>query len=117
MIKYLGNFLCKAFGIGPPINPTTKRSGEWPRVRKEHLAIEPACAVCGATESLNVHHVIPVHIDPTKELDKNNFITLCEGAHHLNCHLLFGHLQNWSSYNITVREDVKVWSQKISQRP
>jgi 5-methylcytosine-specific restriction endonuclease McrA len=83
------------------------RSPEWPAVAREHLLHEPACTVCGHEgEGLQVHHIKPFHLFPQLELDPNNLITLCEirGRDH---HLLLGHLDDWESYNLNVREDVK----------
>lgn len=86
------------------------RSGKWKTTRKKHLEKEPFCQVCGTNKKLNVHHKIPVSIDPEKENDENNLITLCE---HNNCHFLFGHLCNWSRYNVDVIADCKYWREKI----
>lgn len=36
-----------------------KRSSEWPEV--ERIFKHPGCAACGATTSLNVHHMFPFH--------------------------------------------------------
>ena len=70
------------------------RSDRWPTVRKNHLKEEPKCAWCGGTASLEVHHIIPFHLDISKELDDSNLITLCEttgGDPSGNCHLKHGH--------------------------
>ncbi|WP_019573376.1 HNH endonuclease [Curvibacter lanceolatus] len=94
------------------------RSSHWPTVRKQHLAMNPVCAVCGGTEKLDVHHIRPFHLHPDLELNPDNLITLCEalkgGA---NCHLLFGHLGNFKSFNTQVREDAKAWADKLKTRP
>jgi 5-methylcytosine-specific restriction endonuclease McrA len=85
----------------------TERSPLWPRVEKEHLLHEPSCAACGHRgKGLQVHHIKPFHLHPDLELDPGNLITLCEikGRDH---HLLLGHLDEWESYNVNVREDVK----------
>lgn len=100
-----------------PPKPMVKRSSAWPKVRAAHLKIQPTCQVCGGTDELNVHHIHPVHLHPDRELDETNLITLCEGSHHLNCHLLFGHFQSWYSYNENVVEDCKLWLEKITKRP
>jgi hypothetical protein len=92
------------------------RSGQWPRVRDEHLQREGCCQVCGGKSELNVHHIRPYHLFPKLELDPDNLITLCEGST-VNCHILFGHLLNWASYNRHVVEDAKEWRSKIIQRP
>lgn len=58
------------------------------------------------------HHVIPVHVDPSKELDGDNLITLCEGPS-FNCHLFFGHLRDWTNFNPNVRSDAEEWRKKL----
>lgn len=92
------------------------RSGKWPGVRAAHLKAHPTCEVCGAkgdhATPLQVHHVSPFHIHPELELDENNLITLCQQHH-----LLFGHLDSWKSWNKNVREDAKVWREKLTSRP
>lgn len=96
----------------------SKRSDKWPDVRKAHLKIQPHCALCGGHLKLQVHHIRPFHLHPELELEPTNLITLCEnkkgGA---NCHLLFGHLGNFSSFNVDVVKDSEQWSAKIKDRP
>lgn len=93
------------------------RSPHWESVRDAHLKEHPACEVCGHKKNLNVHHVIPFHIDASKELDPSNLITLGNKCPTGNHHLLFGHLGNWKSWNVNVREDAAAWKKKISERP
>ena len=96
----------------------TARSPKWPAARKAHLEKFPTCAVCGGKEKLEVHHIRPFHLHPDLELDPSNFITLCEsGGGGLNCHLAFGHLGSFKSYNADVETDALVWSHKIETRP
>ena len=107
------------------------RSPEWSRVEKEHLMHEPACVACGYRgQGVQVHHVKPFHLHPALELDPRNLITLCEikGREH---HLLIGHLDEWESYNVHVRDDVRhyhgksalqiradmVWQKAVVRRP
>lgn len=90
------------------------RSSKWPKVRDEHLKLDPVCNVCGGKEDLNVHHIVPFHIDKSKELDPNNLITLCNGN---GCHFAFGHLYNWSSYNSEVKTDTHNFKSKVTTRP
>lgn len=94
---------------------SSKRSPHWPTIRKMYLESNPLCECCGGSDSLQVHHKMPFHLDPELELDKNNLITLCEGS--TNCHLLFGHLKNFKSYNKNVLDDVLTWNKKIKERP
>lgn len=61
---------------------------------------------------------MPFHMDPSRELNLNNLITLCEeDTDGVNCHLLFGHLGNFKSLNTHVEVDTQVWAKKIADRP
>lgn len=77
------------------------RSGSWRRVRAEHLAKNPACIACGRTSDMEVHHVVPFHDDPSKELDPENIVSVCADP----CHFVFGHCLDWRASNPFVRED------------
>lgn len=90
-----------------------KRSGLWASVRAKHLEEHPCCAACGSCLKPEVHHIVPVHLDPDRELDPDNLITLCDKY----CHLIFGHLMNYKSYNKNVVEDAKVYYNRIKHRP
>jgi hypothetical protein len=79
---------------------------------------------------LQVHHIKPFHLHPNLELDPRNLITLCElpGRDH---HLLIGHLDEWESYNVNVRDGAKryhgksadqiranaTWQKEVAKRP
>jgi len=116
MLKYILRLLgWLLWGTSKPTF-TGKRSGKWPALRRAHLAREPLCRVCGGNQDCTPHHIVPVHIDPDRELDPNNLITLCEGKP-INCHLLFGHLKDWKSFNANVVEDCRVWADKLKKRP
>lgn len=92
------------------------RSPKWDEVRKSHLKESPTCKVCdtkgNVLNPLNVHHVRPFHLHPELELDDSNLITLCR-----RCHFLIGHLDNWSSWNVNVREDAEHIRNEIDLRP
>lgn len=97
---------------------TQARSPHWPSARKRHLELHPTCAVCGGKEKLDVHHIKPFHLHPDLELDPNNLVTLCEANKGgVNCHLHFGHLGNFKSFNVSVVTDAAHWNDKISHRP
>jgi len=80
----------------------TKRSPEWRGVEQAHLKQQDYCMYCGGQSNLQVHHVEPFHLDPSKELDPTNLITLCEKMGS-DCHLHIGHLGNWKNFNPQVR--------------
>jgi len=93
-----------------------KRSPQWPTVRKKHLEKNPMCAVCGVTKDVQVHHKKPFHLNPALELDQTNLISLCDENSH-DCHIIFGHLSDWSSFNADVQEDADRMREKIKTRP
>jgi hypothetical protein len=98
--------------------PAHKRSPHWAKVRKEHLKNNPTCALCGGSRKLEVHHVKPFHVHPELELDPENLLTLCEDkGDGVYCHLFFWHLGSYKSINVTVREDILIWKEKLKNRP
>lgn len=88
------------------------RSPLWKKLRDEHLKKFPTCAVCGNTQKVVPHHIVPFHVDPKLELDPHNLISLCEGDT-FNCHLFFGHFRKWTKYNPTVVQDSYEWNRRI----
>lgn len=94
----------------------SKRSDKWPAVREAHLKKEPVCQCCGEDKNLQCHHLKPFHLHPELELEDSNLITLCEFPSR-NCHILFGHLRNFKSFNVNCEKDVKIWREKVSKRP
>lgn len=91
----------------------TKRAVGWPKVRAEHLKKNPVCAACGSEKGLEVHHIKPFHQFPELELDPENLITLCNKS----CHLYFGHLKYFKSWNPDVISDSAKYYEKIKARP
>lgn len=91
----------------------SSRSYSWPKIRKQHLFKFPNCAACGRSKNLDVHHIIPVSVDPTKELDPNNLITLCSDP----CHFVFGHLMDYKSWNTDVIQDCRWYHKKLLNKP
>lgn len=94
------------------------RSPKWASVRKAFLKDNPVCALCGSTSTLEVHHKIPFHINPELELEPSNLITLCESSKGgVTCHLFFGHLGDYKSFNKTIDKDIKTWNKKLQTKP
>lgn len=81
------------------------RSPHWPAKRRLYLLGHPCCAVCGQPDHAQVHHIVPFHIDPSKELLESNFITLCEEKSDGNHHLKIGHRGDWKDFNPGVVAD------------
>lgn len=89
------------------------RSPKWKKIRADHISKSPYCAACGRSAKLEVHHIEPVHLSPDKELDPSNLITLCDSP----CHLIFGHLMDYKSWNPSVIQDCMVYYNKYKNRP
>lgn len=105
MLAYIGEFL---FGA-------KARDHRWPKFRAEFLKKHPTCAACGTTSKLDVHHIQPFHVYPHLELSEENCIVLCRTGG--SCHITFGHLQDWTSWNIHVREDAAQYLHRVQTRP
>lgn len=90
------------------------RSHLWDEVRDSHLALHPTCAACGGTESLQVHHIVPFHVEASRELDPSNLITLCMGER--DCHLHVGHGGAFRFYNPDVVRDALLASASFFRR-
>ena len=90
------------------------RNSRWSSVRKMFISMHPHCAVCGGLNKLEVHHIKSFHEHPDLELDFDNMIVLCEKY---GCHLRFGHLYSYKSWNENIVTDPKIWREKIANRP
>jgi len=93
-------------------NILSDRSSQWTSVRKEHLKKQSFCMCCGSKTKLEVHHIEPFHINPDRELDPTNLLTLCS-----KCHFVFGHLMDYNSWNPEVEIDSSVYYLKVKNRP
>lgn len=106
MADWLGS-LCS--WLGSPLL-LGDRSPRWPAVRAAHLRQHPACEACGCRSNLEVHHVVPYHMDRTLELDPANLLTLCRTDH-----LVFGHCGDWAVANPCVRNDTAWWRARVQE--
>lgn len=106
-------FLLTAWLLFRPRRVPRRRSPYWPVARRKHLQSHPYCLACGRRTDLEVHHIVPFDVRPELELEPGNLITLCERG----CHLTFGHLFSWHSWNPQAREDAEWFRRKVSNRP
>lgn len=89
------------------------RSPKWKKVREQHLLEHPYCSACGRSLKVEVHHIEPVHLNPDRELDPTNLITLCDSP----CHIVFGHFLDYKSWNINVVKDSLKYYTKYKNKP
>ena len=82
----------------------SKRSPHWPATRKKWLKDHPNCSACGTDKNPEVHHKQAFHLNPERELDSTNFITLCEHPGR-DCHFRFGHFFDWKDINPHIEID------------
>ena len=103
----------EVYMFGSYIDRLYGRSPKWRSVRNDFIKTHNVCAACGREDNLEVHHIVPYHVDPSKELDHENLITLCGKK----CHFIFGHLWDWKSWNKDVVEDCVSFNSKRTNRP
>ena len=78
------------------------------KAKRAHRAVHPRCLVCNRLrdpvtgKQNDVHHLVPVHIDPSKATEPGNLGTMCR-LHHF----LVGHRANWKDYNRLVGDDAR----------
>jgi len=95
-----------------PVNPVeSQRSGGWHTLRCRFLEKHPECSCCGKATELEAHHVVPVHLDPSLELEESNLIALCQ-----RCHLVVGHLNSWFRHNKHIRDDAALLKSRHRER-
>lgn len=77
------------------------RSKQWRKTQKEFLAANPACIACGSKEKLEVHHLLPFHINAALENEFSNLATFCR-KHHYG----IGHGEtSWKAWNDQAKAD------------
>ena len=88
---------------------------KWEEFEHEYWRKHPElkfCHACGEKHRVELHHIIPRHIDPSRIFDESNLIPLCRA-----CHFRIGHLLNWDNYNPYVVEDARnIYRLIISRR-
>lgn len=92
----------------------SRRHPSWRKVRARHLAANPECAACGETRNVDVHHIIPVSVEPLFELDDANLITLCDETAN-DHHRWIGHGGNWRLWNGNVRKDAQYFREMLQR--
>ena len=65
------------------ITPERRIIGAWATLHAKeiHERFDYTCQKCGSNKDLRCHHIIPVAVDPSKGMDMNNLITVCDDCH------------------------------------
>ena len=63
-----------------------KGGRSWRDLRQRKLALDPVCEDCDANDIIGVaatevHHIVPVSVDPSREFDFSNLCSLCKECH------------------------------------
>lgn len=58
---------------------TAVRGSQWRRIQRDAIADNPFCAICGRTDRLQVHHIIPFRL--TRDNSQENLVPLCLKHH------------------------------------
>lgn len=100
-------------GFWREVGKLATRSSGWRKIRAKRIGIDGGrCRACGRKVNLQVHHIKPFHMQPDKELEMSNLVTLCG-----RCHILLGHLDHWKSRNDQVVYDASLVKTRIDLRP
>lgn len=102
MVQEAAQQLLKGEAVGG-MEARGDRSPQWRTVRDRYASAHPFCAFCGSS-SVDVHHIHPVHLFPSKELDPDNLVSLCR-VHHF----IYGHGGDWKGFNPDVMVDSEFW--------
>jgi len=69
-----------AYEARRPARAVPTWAAAWRKLSREQLALKPFCEVCGA-KATEVHHRVPVRVDPSRALDPSNTACLCRSCH------------------------------------
>lgn len=71
-----------------------RRSYGWTKLEHRVLAARPECDWCGKKATVG-HHVVPFHVDPSRELDESNIGSCCDTCHAVLAHFVY----RWDLYD------------------
>ena len=93
------------------------RSPKWGEYKKNFAKTNPKlCAICG-NKKVQLHHIQSFATRPDLEMVESNTVWMCEGLGTANHHLETAHLGSFLSLNENLPEDIKIWHNKVQNRP
>ena len=85
-----------------PGTPKESRDPRWQAASKKYLQKNRTCICCGK-KAVVTHHLKPFHLFPELEMEPSNWRAMCAP-----CHLIVGHLGNFSNYNPALDEHAAI---------
>lgn len=73
------------------------RSEQWRIIQERKRSRQPQCGMCGSTEQLELHHLLPIVLGGTN--DERNLIFLCETCHNAQTQYLRERLRELKEVN------------------
>jgi len=74
------------------------------KAKRDYAIVHTECAICGSEKCIEVHHVIPVHININLATNYENFIALCDNNNN-GCHRWIGHFGDFKNkWNLNIRQ-------------
>ncbi len=58
-----------------------RNSSRWKRTSRLYRQVHPVCELCRSRLSVDVHHKIPLHVDPKQAFHWRNLQALCAPCH------------------------------------
>lgn len=92
----------------------SKIKEEWEEFERKYWKKHPEekyCHICGEKKHVELHHIVPRHVDQSKIFDEDNLIPLCRA-----CHFRWGHLCNYETYNPNIKEDAQTLQKLFVKR-
>lgn len=53
----------------------------WQKLREMVLRRHPICEQCRRVKATEVHHIVPIRVDPRARLDQDNLLAVCHACH------------------------------------
>jgi len=80
-----------------------RRANETRKAMDDFRTMNGECAWCGRTKNLDVHHIVPVSVEPESAADPLNMLMLCRKP---ACHQIIGHNGDFARRYVVNAEEV-----------
>lgn len=74
------------------------------KAKRDYKIVHSECTICGNQQFIEVHHIIPVHVNINLSCDPTNLISLCDAKNN-SCHRWLGHYGDFRyKWNTQIRQ-------------